>query len=41
MNKKDIIKKIISRRVFDSRGNPSVEVEIITNNDIVGRKANS
>ena len=37
MNKKDIIKKIISRRVFDSRGNPSVEVEIITNNDIVGR----
>ena len=36
-NKTDIIKKIISRRVFDSRGNPSVEVEIITNNDIVGR----
>ena len=37
MNKKDVIKKITPRRVFDSRGNPTIEVDIITNNEIVGR----
>ena len=37
MSKEDNIKKIISRRVFDSRGNPTIEVEIITNNNTVGR----
>ena len=31
------IKKINSRRVFDSRGNPTIEIEIITNNDTIGR----
>ena len=37
MSKKDVIKKITPRRVFDSRGNPTIEVDIITNNEFVGR----
>ena len=37
MSKKDVIKKITPRRVFDSRGNPTIEVDILTNNEIVGR----
>ena len=37
MNKKDVIEKITPRRVFDSRGNPTIEVDIITNNGIIGR----
>ena len=34
-----VIKKIISRQIFDSRGNPTVEVDVITENEIVGRAA--
>ena len=34
-----VIKKIIARQIFDSRGNPTVEVDVITENEIVGRAA--
>ena len=37
MNENSKIKNIIARRVFDSRGNPTLEVDIITNNNIIGR----
>lgn len=37
MTEKSKIKKINARRVFDSRGNPTIEVDIITNNNIRGR----
>jgi enolase len=30
---------IIGRQILDSRGNPTVEVEVVTENDIVGRAA--
>jgi enolase len=30
---------IIGRQILDSRGNPTIEVEVITENDIVGRAA--
>ena len=33
------IKDIIARQIFDSRGNPTVEVDVITENSIVGRAA--
>ena len=33
------IKEIIARQIFDSRGNPTVEVDVITENLIVGRAA--
>ena len=33
------IKDIIARQIFDSRGNPTVEVDVITENLIVGRAA--
>jgi len=33
------IKKIIARQIFDSRGNPTVEADVITENDIIGRAA--
>ena len=33
------IKKILSRQIFDSRGNPTVEVDVITENGILGRAA--
>ncbi len=33
------IKKIVSRQIFDSRGNPTVETDVITTNNIVGRAA--
>lgn len=33
------IVEIIGRQILDSRGNPTVEVEVITENDIVGRAA--
>ena len=33
------IKKIVSRQVFDSRGNPTVETDVITTNNIIGRAA--
>ena len=31
------IKKIVSRQIFDSRGNPTVETDVITTNNIIGR----
>ena len=34
-----VIDKIIARQIFDSRGNPTVEVDVITKNEIVGRAA--
>ena len=33
------IKKIIARQIFDSRGNPTVEVDVVTENLILGRAA--
>ena len=33
------IKKIIARQIFDSRGNPTVEVDVTTQNGLVGRAA--
>ena len=37
MKDSSLIKKILSRRVFDSRGNPTIETEIITKNGAIGR----
>jgi enolase len=34
-----IIKKILARQILDSRGNPTVEVDVITSQDVVGRAA--
>ena len=33
------IKSIVARQIFDSRGNPTVEVDIITENLVKGRAA--
>lgn len=33
------IDEIVARQIIDSRGNPTVEVDVILNNDIVGRAA--
>jgi len=33
------IKDIKARQIFDSRGNPTVEVDVITNDNIIGRAA--
>ncbi len=33
------IKSIIARQIFDSRGNPTVETDVITTNGIIGRAA--
>ena len=33
------IKSIAARQIFDSRGNPTVEVDIITENLVMGRAA--
>jgi enolase len=33
------IKKIVSRQIFDSRGNPTVETDVITINNVIGRAA--
>ena len=37
MNNDSNINQIKSRRVYDSRGNPTIEVDIITKNNIMGR----
>ena len=37
MNKDSEIKNVKCRRVFDSRGNPTIEVDIITKNNTLGR----
>ena len=33
------IKSIVSRQIFDSRGNPTVETDVITINNVIGRAA--
>ena len=33
------IKTIVARQIFDSRGNPTVENDVITTNGIMGRAA--
>ncbi len=33
------IKKVFARQIFDSRGNPTVEVDVMTENGILGRAA--
>ena len=33
------IKKIVSRQIFDSRVNPTVETDVITTNNVIGRAA--
>ena len=37
MKQKEIIQNIIGREILDSRGNPTVEVEVILENGIIGR----
>ncbi len=34
-----IIINIHARQIFDSRGNPTVEVDVVTENDVLGRAA--
>ena len=33
------IKTIVARQIFDSRGNPTVETDVITSNGVLGRAA--
>ena len=33
------IKSIIARQIFDSRGNPTIETDVITSNGVIGRAA--
>jgi enolase len=33
------INKIIGRQIFDSRGNPTIEVDVILENGVLGRAA--
>ena len=33
------IKNITGRQIFDSRGNPTIEVDVILENNIIGRAA--
>lgn len=33
------IKEVKARQIFDSRGNPTVEVDVITENSVLGRAA--
>ena len=37
MKDSSLIEKVLSRRVFDSRGNPTIEVEVITKSGASGR----
>ena len=34
-----LIEQIIARQIFDSRGNPTVEVDVYTENGLLGRAA--
>jgi enolase len=34
-----LIEEIVARQIFDSRGNPTIEVDVITENGLVGRAA--
>ena len=31
------IKNIVARQIFDSRGNPTVEADVITSNGVLGK----
>ncbi|HTZ11480.1 MAG TPA: phosphopyruvate hydratase, partial [Candidatus Margulisiibacteriota bacterium] len=33
------IKKILARQILDSRGNPTIEVDVVTDNGLLGRAA--
>ena len=33
------IKNIVSRQIFDSRGNPTVETDVFLSNGVMGRAA--
>jgi enolase len=37
MGKKTLIKKIIGREILDSRGNPTVEVDVVLESGVIGR----
>ena len=37
MNKQFLIHKVYARQILDSRGNPTIEVEVILDNGVVGR----
>ena len=37
--KMEVIKEIKARQIFDSRGNPTVEVDVITSSNHKGRAA--
>ena len=39
LNNMTKIKNIISRQIFDSRGNPTVETDVMTTNGVIGRAA--
>jgi len=39
MGKKTLIRKIIGREILDSRGNPTVEVDVILESGVIGRAA--
>jgi len=39
MGRKTLIKKIIGREILDSRGNPTVEVDVILESGVIGRAA--
>src|SRR6056300_1721527 len=39
LNNMTKIKNIVARQIFDSRGNPTVETDVITTNGIMGRAA--
>ncbi len=34
-----LIKNVFARQIFDSRGNPTVEVDVVTENNVLGRAA--
>ncbi|HSZ25111.1 MAG TPA: phosphopyruvate hydratase, partial [Cytophagaceae bacterium] len=34
-----LIEQIVARQIFDSRGNPTVEVDVYTENGVMGRAA--
>lgn len=34
-----IIKSVLARQILDSRGNPTIEVDLVTDNDVMGRAA--
>ena len=37
MKQRELIQNIIGREILDSRGNPTIEVEVILESGIVGR----